>query len=192
VAGIAVAGLITYFIITELSRDNPAPRPLSSSPPAAAPAPAPAPFPRVDTAPLELAVRENPNDRQALLRLANALHDNGGWVRAIEVYKQYLALDPSNPDARVDMAVCYFELAKSDTLHGTALFDTAIKEMEAVVKRTSTHQPAVFNLGVINLTLGRMKESNRWFRRAVELDTTSELGRRAQNILEQHATITQP
>jgi len=189
VAGIAVVGLIAYFIVSEITRESPSVRQAATPPPASVTVPGPPT--RVDTAPLEQVVRDNPGDAQALLRLANAFHDNGEWVRSIEYYRKYLALDADDANARVDMGICYFELAKTDTVHGTALFDTAIREMELALKKDPKHQPAAFNLGVINLALGRMPESNRWFSRAVELDGGSDLGRRAQAILEQHATLSQ-
>jgi tetratricopeptide (TPR) repeat protein len=189
VAGIAVVGLIGYFIVSEVSRENPGAQ--QTAGPAPAPAQVPAQRRSLDTSPLEQAVRDRPGDRNALLQLANALHDNGDWVRAIETYRKYLAMDKDNVNARVDMGICYFEMAKTDTVHGTALFDTAIREMESALERNPDHQPAAFNLGVINLTMGNVPESNRWFRRAVELGAGSELGKRAQSILEQHVSITQ-
>jgi Tfp pilus assembly protein PilF len=58
--------------------------------------------------------------------------------------------------------------------------------METVAKNSPTHQPAAFNLGIVNLHMGNLEESNKWFKRAVELDGSSELGMRAQNILQKH------
>ena len=40
------------------------------------------------------------------------------------------------------------------------------------MRGTPTHQPAAFNLGVVNLQKGDLDVSNRWFRKAVELGPT--------------------
>ena len=50
------------------------------------------------------------------------------------------------------------------------------------------HQPSAFNLGVVYLHMQDLDESNKWFRRAVELNKDSDLGKRAQDILNQHGT----
>jgi Tfp pilus assembly protein PilF len=59
-------------------------------------------------------------------------------------------------------------------------------EMEQVHRDSPTHQPAVFNLGVVVLRMGDLQESNRWFTEAVRLNPSSDLGRRAQQLLTQH------
>jgi Tfp pilus assembly protein PilF len=59
--------------------------------------------------------------------------------------------------------------------------------MELAFKKRPDHQPAAFNLGVVSLAMGDLESSNRWFRRAVELNPSSGLGREAKRILEQHS-----
>jgi tetratricopeptide (TPR) repeat protein len=189
VAGVAVVGLLGFFVYTEMQRVHvdarPAPVQQAGSPPAAEPQ-----APRVDIAPLEAAVAADPRDPAALLRLANGLQDNRAFARAIDAYERSLALDPRNPDARVDMGVCYYELGRADTSGGVTMLRTAVQEMELALKYRPDHQPAAFNLGIVHLTMGELETSNRWFLRAVELNPSSELGVRAKRILEQH-TITQ-
>jgi hypothetical protein len=186
VAGLAVIALVAFFVYTEVRRDHvearPAPQQMPATPPPQAP--------RTDIAPLERAVAANPRDPAALLSLANGLQDNGAYRRAIDAYERYLAIKPENPDARVDMAVCYFELGRADSVRGTALLETARREMELALKKTPGHQPAAFNLGIVALTMGDLEISNRWFRKAVELNPSSDLGVRAKRILDQHS-ITQ-
>jgi tetratricopeptide (TPR) repeat protein len=140
-----------------------------------------------DIVPFEQAVAANPGNSDALLDLANALHDNGMYPRAIATYQKYLALKPDDPNARVDLGICYYELAGHDTAHTGVLFSTAIKEMETALKRNPRHQPAAFNLGVVNLSMGNLEQSRTWFRKAADLDKKSELGIRAQKMLDQHA-----
>jgi len=182
---IAVGGLLAFLLWTELSRDHasPAPTGAQASMPQLSPI-APAP---VDLAPLEAAVKADPEDAGAVLRLANALHDNGMVQRAIEQYKNYLVMDPGNPDARVDLGICYDQMGLADSLHAETYYALAIQEMETALKGSPSHQPAAFNLGIVNLHRGKLDESNKWLKKAATIDAKSDLGMRAQQILQQHS-----
>ena len=184
VAGIALVALVAFFVYTEISREGP--RALVSPAPPSLVAP---PSTMMDLTPLERAVAANPRNPEVLLNLANGLHDNRAFARAVETYKKYLALVPDNPDARVDLGICYFELARTDTVNPAPLYASAIGEMEAVLRKTPGHQPAAFNLGVVNLAMGNLQESNTWFRKAVEINKNSDLGTKAQRMLDQHSQI---
>ncbi len=181
VSAIAVLVLVAYFVSSEVSRDRAG---VESRLPQGGAAPG---MSSPDVAPFEQAVEENPGDPQALLKLANVLQDSRDFPRAIEFYKKYLEIDADNPDARVDLGICYFELARADTIHGGAFYEAAIQEMETVFKQHPTHQHAAFNLGIVHLAFGDLKQSSRWFRQAVEVDASSDLGVRAKHLLEQHA-----
>ena len=52
---------------------------------------------------LEKQVGANPQETQSLLRLANLYHDVKFYPKSITMYERYLQLNPSNPDARVDL-----------------------------------------------------------------------------------------
>ncbi len=131
---------------------------------------------------LQKSVDANPKDAGSLLRLANTLHDAKFMQRAIEIYKRYLLLKPADPDARVDMGICYFESGDSPT---------ALKEMRTALKNDPKHQMATFNIGIVNLNQGNIQESNEWFKKTVALDPKTEVAQRAQQILSQHSTIQQ-
>jgi hypothetical protein len=62
----------------------------------------------------------------------------------------------------------------------------AIQEMTTVFEANPRHQSADFNLGIVTLSSGQSLLSNEWFKRAVDIDPESELGKRARNIMEQH------
>lgn len=136
-------------------------------------------------------ISDNPNDVGAKLKLANSLHDASlsdptYLTRAIDAYKQYLQQMPKDPNARVDLGICYFELGKIDTARAASLFAIAINEMETAVKNSPNHQAGAFNLGIVNLYAGNLQASNNWLKKAAELNPDSELGRRAKSIVEQH------
>jgi len=141
----------------------------------------------VDLKPLEDAVRENPADAAAQLRLANALNDNQRLSQAIEAYRKYLVMRPKDPDARTDFAICFFKQAQSDTLHRDALLHQAAGEMEKAFNGAPRpHQPSAFNLGIVYLHLNDLDRSNTWFKKALEINPESDLGKRARNMITQH------
>jgi cytochrome c-type biogenesis protein CcmH/NrfG len=138
------------------------------------------------------AVRANPGSADDLLRLANRLHDMGLQApsllpEAIDTYGKYLRLKPADPNARVDLGICYFELGRTDSLQSGELFRSSVREMETAIRSAPTHQPAAFNLGVVTLFMGDTEASTKWFRKTIELGPETELGRRAKNLLAQHA-----
>ncbi len=186
---VAVLALIGVFAYVELSRDHVAPATAPAAPTQMTMPPMMQNQPTVDIAALEAAANANPGDAKAVLNLANGLHDSGEYLRAVEVYKKYLKVHPKDPDARVDMGVCYYQLGIKDTVNTARYFTLAITEMEAALRGTPTHQPAAFNLGVVNLQKGELDASNRWFRKAVELGPNTDLGTKAQRLLQQHSSI---
>jgi tetratricopeptide (TPR) repeat protein len=106
---------------------------------------------------------------------------------AIDAYTRYLQLKPADPNARVDLGICYFELGRSDSTQSPKLFQAAVREMKTAIASAPTHQPAAFNLGVVSLFMGDTDEATKWFRKTIDLGPDTELGRRAKNLLEQHA-----
>jgi hypothetical protein len=191
---VAVVGLVAYLVVTEVMKSPPRTSggPAVSAPaagPGAGPLFAPPAAAMVDLAPFEAAVKAQPADAGAQLRLANALHDNRMMPRAVEVYRKYLTMRPKDPDARTDMGICYFQMAQTDTVNMMGLLETAAREMLAVQQGSPKHQPSAFNLGVVYLHMGRMEESNTWFRKAVEINKDSDLGTRAANILRQNGSV---
>jgi cytochrome c-type biogenesis protein CcmH/NrfG len=182
----AVLILLAYVVFVLVSDRSPKQETHSAVPAAMPPTMSPQ-AQKTDTAPYELAVRENPGDPGALLRLANVLHDNGEFTRAIETYRKYLSKDPGNPDARTDMGICYFELAKSGQGNIEENYKRALEEMERAFKANPNHQSSAFNLGIVYLNKGDLEKSNRWLKQAVAINEHSELGHRAQTLLSQHS-----
>ncbi|HUI11564.1 MAG TPA: tetratricopeptide repeat protein [Bacteroidota bacterium] len=141
----------------------------------------------VDLTPLEDAVRTSPGDPGARLKLANALEDAHRYDRAIEEYKSYLKMKPKDPDARTDLGICYFQEALADSGNrGTLLHDAAAEMETAFNGAPRPHQPSAFNLGIVYLHLNQIGDANRWFRKVVEIDAGSELGKKAQSMLSQN------
>jgi tetratricopeptide (TPR) repeat protein len=128
---------------------------------------------------LEKRVAADPGDMQSLLTLANVCQDGRFFDKAILQYKKYLEKNPRDANARVDMGICYFE---------TSNLVEAGKEMETALKYDPKHVPAHFNLGIVNLRAGKVKEANEWFKKTIALAPNSEMGQQAKQILEQHSS----
>ena len=126
---------------------------------------------------LETEVKNNPDDTAKLLELAHLKNDSGLYEQAIVDYQKYLEKVPSNPDARIDMGVCYYNLKN---------YDEAIKQMEKALKYSPEHQIGYLNLGIVNLTAGNFEKSQEWLKKAVQIDPTSEIGKKAQELLDSH------
>lgn len=186
VAGVSILALVAYVVWLALQSPSSSTSGGSGSP-VAPQAPVVQAGGGEQIAALEQAVHDRPGDEQALLALANALHDHREWERAIAAYQSYLQENPGNPDARVDLGICYFELSRAKPERAEENFSKAVSEMEAAIARSPRHVPAAFNLGVVYLQHGDLQKSNEWFRRAIAMDKNHPLAQRAQRMLEQHS-----
>lgn len=128
---------------------------------------------------LEKRVAANPNDMQSLLSLANVCQDGRFFDKAIMWYRKYLEKNPRDANARVDMGICYFD---------TSNLEEARKEMNLALKYDPKHVAAHFNLGIVSLKGGKVKEANDWFKKTIALSPTSDMGQQAKQILEQHSS----
>ena len=126
---------------------------------------------------LEAKIKQNPEDYKSLLELAHLKNDSGLFEAAIQNYKTYLDKNPKDADARVDMGVCYFNLRD---------YPNAIKEMETALTYIPNHQIAHLNLGVVNLSAGNIEKSKEWLKKAYDLNPTSEVGKKAEQLLNNH------
>ena len=194
--GAILLGLVGFFVYDEVQRNATPSAPVQSTPlnfpSQQTPSGPPAKEILDAIARLEATVKNNPNDTGAKLLLANALHDGAIhdgrlFPKAIEAYRNYLKDKPRDPNARVDLGICYFELGKIDSAQSAGLFAQAIDEMEATLKNNPKHQAGAFNLGIVYLYSGNIRDSNKWLQKAVELNPESDLGKRAKTILEQHS-----
>lgn len=122
------------------------------------------------------AAEANPDNPEALLVYANALHDADMNDQAIVQYKRYLEFVPDNPDARVDLGICYFE--RKD-------YATAISEMEIAVAKHPDHQLGNYNLGIVNLNAGNKDKAREWFEKARDINPTSPHGINAIQLLKE-------
>ena len=138
---------------------------------------------------LQQTVDANPGDAASTLRLANLYHDVRLFPKAITMYERYLELDPSNPDARVDLGTSYFELSFEDTARKSEYLGAARDAMEKALTVAPQHQMALFNLGIIRFHTGDFEQALESFRKCVAVDSTSDVGRKAKQFVTQHSSI---
>jgi len=176
--------LVAVLVYTKTSRNVDTPVPNPAAPPVSG-----AMAQQIEA--LEKTVDANPEDQQAILHLANALHDARAFPRAITIYKRYLELNPSDADARVDLGISYFELGLSDSTNTAGYLQEARQTMEKALTYAPRHQLAHFNLGIVCLHTGDVVKANEWFRKCAEIDPNSETGKKAQMLISKH-TFNQP
>ncbi len=126
---------------------------------------------------LQKTVDANPNDLNSLLDLAHLLNDSGFKEKAIERYEQYIKKNSKVADVWVDMGVCYYELGKNIE---------AISKMEKALTIEPKHQIAHLNLGIVNFSSGNKEKALTWWKKALEINPNSEIGKRAQELINQH------
>jgi hypothetical protein len=126
---------------------------------------------------LQAKVDKDSTDLVSLLELAHLQNDSRMYEKAIINYKLYLQTKPEDADARIDMGVCYYNLKD---------YANAINEMTNALKYEPNHQIGHLNLGIVNLSAGNLEKSKEWLLKAVELDPNSEVGKRAQELLQSH------
>lgn len=72
---------------------------------------------------LEQFVQQNPNDTEAIRRLADLYFDQARWAQARDLYSRFLELEPGNADVLSDLGVVYRGL--QDYPKALAQFDEA-------------------------------------------------------------------
>ncbi len=129
---------------------------------------------------LRQVVDKNPSDLVSTLRLSNMLQDNSMYDQAAIYYNRYLDKVPDNVDARVDYGVTLYEGGHTQE---------AMAQLNQAIKMDPKHQKAYFNLGIVYLNAGEIDKSNDALKKCVQLDPQSDVGKQAEQIMEQHANI---
>jgi cytochrome c-type biogenesis protein CcmH/NrfG len=91
---------------------------------------------------LETQAKQNPQDPQPPLELANLYYDQKQYDRAADWYQKALALDPKNVNARTDLGTVYFNLGRPED---------ALKAYEESLRVDPNHEPTMFNTIIVNL-----------------------------------------
>ena len=84
---------------------------------------------------------------------------------------------PSSVDVIIDMGVCYYQVGD---------FNSAILTMEKGISLNPKHQIAHFNLGIVSSAKGDINKSKEYLKKAIKIDPNSDIGIKAQNLLDNH------
>lgn len=85
-------------------------------------------------------VEKNPNDADAVRKLANLNFDIRNWKRAEELYRRYLEIRPDDPDVMTDLGIAYRESRD---------FDKALAQFDAAQKLAPDHWQSYYNEVVV-------------------------------------------
>jgi len=100
------------------------------------------PVPQVaDINRLRAILEQDPENRQALLTLANLNFDIGAWDRASELYERYLGLDPGDPDVLTDLGIA---------LRSQGRTDEALERFREANRLQPGHWQSLFNEAVVH------------------------------------------
>jgi cytochrome c-type biogenesis protein CcmH/NrfG len=91
-------------------------------------------------APLLIALKQNPNDFDSMVKLGNLYYDAQLYSDAIPYYERALKIHPENSDVRTDLGTASWYLGNADR---------AISEFESALKYQPSHPGTLFNLGVV-------------------------------------------
>lgn len=89
---------------------------------------------------LQEAVKADPSNVNAWIKMGNQMMDTNRFADAVDAYTKALALDPKNVDVRVDLGTCYRNTGKPDV---------AVKEYRKALETDHNHLNAHKNLGVV-------------------------------------------
>jgi cytochrome c-type biogenesis protein CcmH/NrfG len=92
------------------------------------------------SAPLLAALKANPNDFDAIVKLGNINYDGQQFTQAIEYYQRALKIQPDNPDVITDLGTAYWYTQDADR---------AIAQFQRSLKIRPDHAGTLFNMGIV-------------------------------------------
>lgn len=124
---------------------------------------------------LETLVRQHPMDEGMSQTLGNLLYDSGDYAAAARTYKKVLALDPGNPDVRVDYGTClYYQRQPME----------AIAEFKRVLTTHPRFVNAMVNMGIVYDSLGQGDQAAQQWHTALELTTDPKIKAKIKDLLD--------
>jgi tetratricopeptide (TPR) repeat protein len=105
---------------------------------------------------LKLRLAASPNDTALLMRTARLLDDAHQPDAAATYYERYLAVDPHNRQAWLDVASAYAALGR---------WEDALEATQSVLDMDPDDLTAMYNLGAIYANMGKYEEARSWWER---------------------------
>lgn len=141
-------------------------------------------------------VTKNPRDLLAMKKLGDVYFDladiqtqNGSvndsavnFKKAIDQYRQYLAINPGDVEVRIDLGYSYVQLNMPEV---------ALRELQTVTAAAPSNQRGWLNMGYLYLQTGKTAECKVTLQKAIDLDPNSEFGKDAKRLLDQASSASQ-
>lgn len=130
-------------------------------------------FQQIDS--LKNAVKANPKDVGALTHLGALFDMAGKFEQAAGYYRDALAAEPENVEARMNYAGALFNNNERDQ---------ALAELHTVLKYRPDYDYAMYNLGVIYAAVHEHDKAKEWWDKVIALNANSDLAARAKQSLD--------
>ncbi len=130
-------------------------------------------FKQIDS--LKNAVATNPKDVGALAHLGALFDMAGKFEQAAGYYRDLLAVEPENVEARMNYAGALFNNKQRDK---------ALEELHTVLKHRPNYDYAMYNLGVIYAAQHEHDKAKEWWDKVIALNANSDLAARARQSLD--------
>jgi hypothetical protein len=102
---------------------------------------------------LKQALKDDPKNLKAAVRLANLYQDIGELDQAIPFYERALELAPKDPNVLTDLGICYEQLQQ---------FDRALELFRRAQSEDANHWQSLYNIVVVaGFHLGRVEEADK-------------------------------
>jgi tetratricopeptide (TPR) repeat protein len=99
---------------------------------------------------------------QNVIQAGNNFMDQQMFDKAIPQYEQALAMDSLQPDIMVDLGACYHALGENDK---------ADYQFRRALAINPKHPVALFNMGVVSLTVNDTASARSWWTKYLEVAT---------------------
>jgi cytochrome c-type biogenesis protein CcmH/NrfG len=123
---------------------------------------------------LEQAVKQNPEDTISLRKYADYLAASHKMNEAITYYEQILKINPKRADIHFSLAIIYYN--QQD-------FRKCEEENNKVLTFDPKNQMAIYNLGAIAATQGKVEEAKQFWNRVISINSESKTARLANESL---------
>ncbi len=130
-------------------------------------------FRQIDS--LKNAVATNPKDVGALAHLGALFDMAGKYEQAAGYYRDLLAVEPENVEARMNYAGALFNNNEREK---------ALAELHSVLEYRSNYDYAMYNLGVIYAAQHEHDKAKEWWEKVIALNANSDLAARARQSLD--------